>query len=41
MELRTGRLLLREDTNIRGRWRDSLVYGVLEGEWGPSASPGC
>ncbi len=28
---REGRL--REDTNIRGRWRDSLVYGVLEGEW--------
>ncbi len=24
---------LREDTNVRGRWRDSLVYGVLEGEW--------
>jgi ribosomal-protein-alanine N-acetyltransferase len=32
---REGRL--REDTNVRGRWRDSLVYGVLEGEWGSRA----
>ena len=27
---REGRL--REDTNVRGRWRDSFVYGVLEQE---------
>jgi ribosomal-protein-alanine N-acetyltransferase len=28
---REGRL--RQDANLHGRWRDSYVYGVLEGEW--------
>jgi ribosomal-protein-alanine N-acetyltransferase len=28
---RQGRL--REDTDVRGRWRDSFLYGILEQEW--------
>jgi RimJ/RimL family protein N-acetyltransferase len=27
---------LPEDDYIRGRWRDSLVYGILEHEWEPA-----
>jgi len=30
--------LLREDKQVRGEWRDSLVYSILRGEYGPNGS---
>jgi len=29
---------LREDKQLRGEWRDSLVYGILRHEYGPNGS---
>jgi RimJ/RimL family protein N-acetyltransferase len=31
---------LREDKWVRGQWRDSYVYGILEYEWSQADSPG-
>ncbi len=30
---------LRQHERVRGKWRDSYVYAILEEEWGPAAAP--